>query len=548
MLFALAALAGWLLGAIIPVHAQDPADKVCYRPAEGAIVQDAPEISSRDGSLRLTLSFKSALDSEGKKRYCFVSEEGLESPTLRLSPGDHLSIHLQNDLPVTSSDGSMVETHMPHSDGGTACAGVMNESSTNLHFHGLALPPVCHQDDSIHTLVDAGQTFDYNLKIPADNPSGLYWYHPHPHRISQQQVQGGASGALIVDGIQLAVPILASLPERTFILRDQLLSRGAGAPSASIPSWDVSINYVPIKYPEYVPATIAVKPGVRQFWRFVNAAANTIFNLQVVSDGVPQPLEVYAVDGVPLSASPVIETAVYLPPGARAELVLKTPLKSQNAELITTKIDSGPTGDSAPARLIANIVSMTEPSGSGKTSRTLDTAAMTAVRSVPVRDTGLSGTKPVRTRNLYFSQNGNGTEGGSGAATKFYITVLGQPVKSYDMGASPNIVAQQGTVEDWNIQNTTPEDHIFHIHQIHFQLVAVNGVPVNDPTIRDTIRVPHQVGRTPLSSVRLRMDFRDPNIVGSFVYHCHILDHEDRGMMGSIEVLPAVSAAESVRR
>jgi FtsP/CotA-like multicopper oxidase with cupredoxin domain len=85
----------------------------------------------------------------------------------------------------------------------------------------------------------------------------------------------------------------------------------------------------------------------------------------------------------------------------------------------------------------------------------------------------------------------------------------------------------------------TPEDHIFHIHQIHFQVIAVNGVPVNDPIIRDTIRVPHQVGRTPISSVRLRMDFRDPKIVGTFVYHCHILGHEDKGMMGSIQILPA---------
>jgi FtsP/CotA-like multicopper oxidase with cupredoxin domain len=104
---------------------------------------------------------------------------------------------------------------------------------------------------------------------------------------------------------------------------------------------------------------------------------------------------------------------------------------------------------------------------------------------------------------------------------------------------APNIVVHQGTVEDWNIRNATPEDHIFHMHQVHFQLIAVNGMPVNDPILRDTIRVPHQVGRTPISSVKLRIDFREPGIVGDSVYHCHILGHEDKGMMGWVKVLPA---------
>ena len=107
------------------------------------------------------------------------------------------------------------------------------------------------------------------------------------------------------------------------------------------------------------------------------------------------------------------------------------------------------------------------------------------------------------------------------------------------MSAPPNIVAEQGTVEDWNIRNMTPEDHIFHIHQVHFQLLEVNGIPVDDPVIRDTILVPHQVGRTPISHIKIRIDFRDPSIVGTFVYHCHILDHEDKGMMGSIQIVPA---------
>jgi hypothetical protein len=93
------------------------------------------------------------------------------------------------------------------------------------------------------------------------------------------------------------------------------------------------------------------------------------------------------------------------------------------------------------------------------------------------------------------------------------------------------------------IQNRALEDHIFHIHQIHFQVLAVNGVAVNDPAIRDTYDLPYWTGQGAYPSITVAMDFRDPNIVGTFVYHCHILQHEDAGMMGVIEVLPAGAAS-----
>jgi FtsP/CotA-like multicopper oxidase with cupredoxin domain len=105
---------------------------------------------------------------------------------------------------------------------------------------------------------------------------------------------------------------------------------------------------------------------------------------------------------------------------------------------------------------------------------------------------------------------------------------------------TPNIVAQQGTVEDWIIENRSNELHAFHIHQMHFLLLDYAGRPVNEDFLRDTVNVPYYNGHTlAYPSVRLRMDFRDPNMVGTFVYHCHLLEHEDKGMMGSIRVEPA---------
>jgi FtsP/CotA-like multicopper oxidase with cupredoxin domain len=104
---------------------------------------------------------------------------------------------------------------------------------------------------------------------------------------------------------------------------------------------------------------------------------------------------------------------------------------------------------------------------------------------------------------------------------------------------APDIVVQQGDVEDWIIENRSNELHAFHIHQLHFEVMDYDGREVDEPFLRDTVNVPYYNGRTlQYPSVRLRMDFRDPNMVGTFVFHCHVLEHEDGGMMGIIEVQP----------
>ena len=104
----------------------------------------------------------------------------------------------------------------------------------------------------------------------------------------------------------------------------------------------------------------------------------------------------------------------------------------------------------------------------------------------------------------------------------------------------PDIVVHQGDVEDWIIENRSTELHAFHIHQLHFLMVEWNGIPVNEPYLRDTVNVPYFDKRDlAYPSVRLRMDFRDPNTVGTFPFHCHLLEHEDNGMMGTIRVEPA---------
>ena len=183
----------------------------------------------------------------------------------------------------------------------SACNGTMTATATNIHFHGTNIAPVCGQDEVVHTLIHPGQSFDYNVQIPQNEPPGLYWYHPHPHGFSEGQVQGGATGALIVEGLQNVDPALAGLTERTFVIRDQVLP-AAESNDANIPAWDLSINYVPVTYPNYKPAVIQTNPTQQELWRVANTAADTILNLQYVVNGTPQPMQVVAIDGYPIAS------------------------------------------------------------------------------------------------------------------------------------------------------------------------------------------------------------------------------------------------------
>ena len=537
------------------LSASDPADQVCARFAAGSATTAPPELKSLNGVLEVTFKFLTATDSQGLARYCYVTDTGLEAPTLRVNPGDQLIIHFQNDLPATPA--SAANDHMAGmkmslsshaTSSSSACNGTMTATATNIHFHGTNVSPVCGQDEVVHTLIQPGQSFDYTVQIPANEPPGLYWYHPHPHGFSEGQVQGGATGALIVEGLQNVDPALAGLTERTFVLRDQLLP-ASEANDANIPAWDLSINYVPVNYPNYTPAVIQTNPAQQELWRVVNSAADSILNLQYVVNGTPQAIQVVAIDGYPIASGSSgqvseSETSILLPPGARAEFVVTTPNAGEQAQLTTQNWDTGPDGDFDPTRPIANIMSQSGIEGSVANSSATGRLPSHAVRTRVTRFAALAAAAPIAQRNLYFSEvlqdptNPN-------SPTNFFITEEGQQPALFDMNNPPNIVVHSGTVEDWVVQNTALEDHIFHIHQLHFQVLEVDGQPVNDAAIRDTVDLPYWSGSGAYPSVKLRMDFRDPNIVGTFVYHCHILQHEDAGMMGAIQVLPSSGSASA---
>jgi FtsP/CotA-like multicopper oxidase with cupredoxin domain len=518
---------------------------VCPRPAIGSVVPTPAALYSASGKLSVDFHFRSAIDIYGLPVYCYIENDGTQAPTLRVNPSDELVLTLKNELTPESS-APKGHVHSAAASTPQACSGgAMTKSSTNLHFHGLNIPPKCHQDEVIHTAIQPSQdAFEYRIQIPQSQKPGLYWYHPHPHGFSEEQVLGGASGALIVEGIEKMMPEVGGLPERVLVLRDTRVPGLAEAAQDAGPGKNISLNFVPVMFPLYRPAEMLVKPGQREFWRVLNASADTIFDLQVLTGEriqdvhTPQPLKLIAMDGVPIDpaapASVSLRESVLLTPGGRAEFIVTTPPAGTIGQVVTRQYDTGAFGSAIPRRTLANLrVSPAAP--------TAPSTVPKAPNSASARFEGLLHAKPAAQRKLYFSEMGT-DPADPNATPVYFLTVDGAQPKAFDMNFQhADITVRQGTVEDWVIENRAREAHTFHIHQLHFQVLERDGVLVQEPMLRDTIDVPYwdgQEGKYP--TVKLRMDFRDPQIVGTFLYHCHILEHEDAGMMGSITVKPAL--------
>jgi FtsP/CotA-like multicopper oxidase with cupredoxin domain len=426
----------------------------------------------------------------------------------------------------------------------------MSSTSVNIHYHGTNVPPTCGADDVLKTLINSGDTFQYRFAIPLDEPPGLYWYHPHVHGTADLLVMGGATGALIVGGIEQLQPKVAGMPSRIFLVRDHrpLAPGGEGPgncwavdPDHAIPDRDISVNYVPNDSSlvdgriAFAHGTITVPAKKREFWRVGNIAADTILDVELNYDGVAQPLDIVAIDGVPVNSQdgtdpgrPLSVPRFRLPPASRVEFIVTTPAADVSvAELVTNAVDTGPSGDCNPRRTLFTIT----PS-SGPTPAIYREARL--LRGSGRRFAGLAAAPVSDRRTIFFDE----------ADHTFFMTVDGQPNRAFEPGMPPAIVTQVGAVEEWTVQNRTSESHEFHIHQIHFLVESQDNfgrfppAPGINGQYLDTIDLPAWDGKSAYPSVRLRMDFRG-NIAGDFVFHCHILNHEDKGMMNIIRVLPA---------
>lgn len=534
-----------------------PVANPCPRFTAGDVIHQPPSLFSHNGVLSVRFSYQTTTDSANRTLFCFMTPSGLENPTLHVKPGDHLIITVTNNTPAQPVE-MMIDP--PNCGPG---GNQMTKSSLNIHYHGTNTSPTCHSDDVIKTLINSGQTFQYNVAIPANEPPGLYWYHPHVHGIAEHALLGGASGALVVDGIEDVQPEVSELRHRILVIRDQNtvqytnqnLGEGSGGDPNGIPFQDLTINNISnntttdtTKTPPvttYTPAILHMEPGEKQFWRASNSTSDTILDLQVQFDGVPQTIQIVAIDGVPVNSQDdtrpgglISANHFRLPPASRVEFIVKAPSWNVTlAQLVTLNILTGTNGDDDPFRPLFNIRLLSndddEPEADNRVNR------FTALNQNQKRFAGLASAPIAAKRVVFFNEI---------QPTQFFMDVQGQPEKIFDPNAAPAITATQGTVEEWTVENHTLENHEFHFHQVHFLVESQNNFDTNNdqlaPAITgqylDMVEVPNWDGNPahPYPSVTIRIDFRGHD-VGDFVFHCHILNHEDLGMMNIIRVQQA---------
>lgn len=585
----------------------------------------------------------------------FLYNDSFIPEVWRLDAGDRLRVQFENHLTGDAGRLSNVHTHglivSPNNAGGTnpdqplgdnifALIESQSEKAdrTRPAHHGQAgsgghaagndMP--ARKDDHI-PMIRFDRSATYEIPIPADHPSGLFWYHPHPHGMSGPQVAGGLSGLMTIGSPSdhLRLPSFnAGVEDKLLMLKDIQLSRHGreanwhvkndinwhacinddGSQTATVPgaclngdssAWLFTVN-------GQLNPMIEVAEDSPQVWRIANTSANVTYQLELVEvapDGHETPLafQVVGIDGVAIGQSaedekmrrktllmmPSARAEIYVsydegtgrrvpPDGARAILRqrgFRTGSKRDPAyhwpriDLADIRFKPAKTDAFAPAPAFVAVESYSGYEGAASDSGPTDAdcprlkadEVRIVVFDVQIHDDKLQPHKDfavppscetIRFDSIFYNIMGTGVSRLKDPAAledvlsaydaaigmKYASSLNGTPVanrgKCFD--ASLDTCVAYPSTETWWIANASGETHNFHIHQTRFQVLEVLGA---SPGFTPNPNVYHDnypvlIGQ----AIKLRIPFDRPEQVGSFVYHCHVLDHEDEGMMSAIEV------------
>lgn len=353
---------------------------------------------------------------------------------------------------------------------------------TNLHFHGGHVSPKGNSDN-VFLSISPKKSFQYEYKIPKDHPPGLYWYHPHRHFYTEAQVLDGMAGAIIVSGGLDEIKGIKGLPEKIMVLTT------VDGSDQNTPARLVNGKKNPVMY---------LRPNETVRLRIFNASADDFFNFAIPGTK----LHILARDGNTLSRL-LTKDSELLAPGNRVEMLIRA--KGPGTYIVESlPYDEGFSKYERDTFMTVKVQGISVPN------RELPSELIPHedLRSVDVD----------RVRTITFS------EGGSESDTTFLIDGVEFDPKKVSQ------VVTLGTTEEWRIINTSDETHPFHIHINPFQVISVNGKSVEgELSYRDTFQMP--------ANGEFVMRTRYKNFDGKYVLHCHILFHEDHGMMQVVEAL-----------
>jgi len=453
------------------------------RPASGEALRQPKVLASRNGLLDVQLIAGAGVRLAGWDTSAWGFNGTSPGPTLRVRPGDLIRLRLTNRI----------------------------GQPTNLHTHGLHVSPQGNSDNPFIT-VDPGGSFNYAITVPSDHPAGTFWYHPHHHGTVADQIFAGLAGALLIDsGADPEIPVSDDL---VLLVTDTTLD-AAGRVVASDPMTRMMGRQgdLVLVNGQHQPV-IAAAPAAMQRWRVINGCVSRVLALRLDGHGLTQ----VAIDGAFLPA-PVERDQVVLAPGNRVDLLVR-PVGGGRYALVADPYDPGGMG----------MLGMMGGSDTNIGPVLVATLAVTGPAAAPAN---LPTTLPAppappdtvaRRRRITFAMGMGGMGGGVMGMGAMAFTIDG---RTFDPERDDQTV-QLGTVEDWTVLNTGPMDHPFHLHAWPFQVRGNSRGTTPSARRQDVVLVPAG------GWVRLRIPFTD--YAGRSVYHCHILDHEDLGMMATVDV------------
>lgn len=406
-------------------------------------------------------------------------------------------------------NGSLMAPTLHIKPGERLVVNLVNEvDQTNIHFHGLHVSPT-GSSDNIFRIVEPGETAKYVLDIPINHPTGTFWYHPHLHGLATTQVGDGMSGLIKIEGLEDLLPsALNNITQQTLVLKAFPWSLN-GSSTNPIYKW---ANYFTVN--GKINPVINISSGETQLWRFANIDPGTFYYITLPG----HTFHIIAEDG-----NPVWEVwdgkNLVLPAGKRFEMLVTG---GENGTYPLKSLPYNRSGFSPTSEVTLATVNVQDKYRS-------QTAEVTPSSLVPRHD--LEDAQIQTQRTLVF----NGSPDNQ-TANRFGDVGTNQiNGKVFDHNRVDYIV-KLGDVEEWTLKNIDNEDHTFHIHVNDFQVMSVNGQPYDAHGLQDTVVLPQG------GEVVVRIPFTD--FVGKFVFHCHILPHEDTGMMGIVEVVDPFTPRE----
>ncbi len=429
---------------------------------------------------------QSALNFAGQQQVLYSYSGQIPGPRIEANPGDTVRIELTNALP----------------------------DPTNLHFHGLHISPSGSGDD-VFLKLPPGEAHTYDFQIPADHPGGVVYYHPHAHGTVAKQILGGLGGMIVVRGELDQIPEIQAAQEQFVFLKDFSTTdnwQGRNAWQTGLMAGReggiVTINGA-LEPTWSMPAS-----GLLRL-QLVNASNARFYRLALEA----HPFYLISTDGHPIE-KPVELSELLLVPGERAEVLVQAqPNRSGEFHLMDMPYERGGSGMMGGGMMRGH-----HGGGAGPTKAQplatirYDAASITQPVALPNQLVAISSLpRPKEQRRFRLN---HGMSPGRGMV--FLINGKAFDPKRIDTRV------QLGSTEEWVVSNTGVMDHPFHLHVNPFQIISRNGQPEPFRAWKDTVVV--KTGET------LRLHVRFTDFPGKTVYHCHILDHEERAMMGVIEM------------